>query len=197
MTRAMRVAIPVALVSLAVAASGAASHAGDSARHATTLGPCPRYVQTIRRAPTGRNHARAFVPWNPIAAKLCVYSLLGKYGSVAVLKTSALLSAPEARTLTLLVDSRGRGSSCDAGFPVLVQLRYRSAAPSLQPPPAALPSCSRRKRAPRCSRPPRRWPSAGSWTLRSTPVVTSHASLTTSASHSQPLSLKHASVEVV
>ena len=126
MTRALRSAVPLAFVCLAVAACGATSHVRDSARNAAALGPCPRHVQTIRRAPTSRNHVRAFVPRNPIAAELCVYSLLGKYGSLAVLKASALLSAPRARTLTLMVDSRGRGPSCDVGFPVLMQLRYRT-----------------------------------------------------------------------
>lgn len=128
MMRAMRSSIPLALISLAVGACSATSHARDPRSNATAaFSPCPRQVQTIRGTPTSRHHApRALLSPDPIAAELCVYSLLGKYGSPAVLRAYALLSAPQARTLTLLLNSRvGRGPSCDGGFPTLVRLSYR------------------------------------------------------------------------
>jgi hypothetical protein len=127
MMRALHSAIPLALVSLAVAGCGVTSHARDSARNATAaFSPCP-HMQATRRTPTNRAHVPAIVPMDPIAGKLCVYSMEGAKTSPAVLRWIARLSEARARTVALLVDTRGgRGPSCDVGFPVLVQLSYRT-----------------------------------------------------------------------
>jgi hypothetical protein len=121
-------AIALALVCLALADCGVAASAHHSARAAATFDACPRHIQEIQRAPTSHKPVRAVVPLDPIAGGLCVYSADGAKGSPPVLQWSATLSEARARTLTLLLDSRGgRGPSCDAGYPVFMRLRYRGA----------------------------------------------------------------------
>jgi hypothetical protein len=121
-------AIAAMVVGSVLTACGATSRGHDSARATTAVfGACPGHVEQIRRAPTRQERA-AVVPLNPTAGELCVYADPNQKLSLPALPLTALLPETQARTLSLLLDSRGGlGPSCDAGFPALIRLRYQDA----------------------------------------------------------------------
>jgi hypothetical protein len=133
MMRRLTGATPLTLLCVIVIVTGCGT--GSGARHSTRLiagfRTCPRNVQEIRRTPASTPPGGALVPRDPIAAELCIYTDEGPKGTVRplpLLQWSALLSQARARTLTLMLDTRGgRGPSCDAGYQVLTRLRYRNA----------------------------------------------------------------------
>jgi len=123
MLTGMRWWVALLVLSLAGCAAGCAAASGAPAVPApAAFAPCPRAVQ----APGYYSHpgsVRAAVPRGPVAAQLCVYR--GAKAGPAQLAETAVLSASRARTVALLIDTRaGSGSSCDAGSPVLLRLRY-------------------------------------------------------------------------
>lgn len=128
MTKVLRGAIALMFVCVTLTACGVASREHSPAGNVTAaLSRCPLHVRALRRTHASHTHVRAVLPLAPIAAELCVYSTGAVEGSFGRLQWSALLASARARTLTLFLNSGGRGPSCDGGFPVLMRLRYRSA----------------------------------------------------------------------
>jgi hypothetical protein len=90
---------------------------------AAALGGCPRHLPAVSRGAPGRRIV-IDVPRDPVAGELCVYWSPHLPG-LAPYPWRAVLDRTQARTLALLLDSRGTGSSCDGGSPTLARLQFR------------------------------------------------------------------------
>lgn len=117
-------AITLVLLCLILTGCGDLSAGRSPRTPAAPFTACPHQLQVVQRLPSSHKPSVA-VPLNPTAAQLCVYADPNPKLSLPALPWTALLPQTQARTLSLLLDSRGGlGPSCDAGFPALIRLSY-------------------------------------------------------------------------